>query len=121
MKAKSLICAIAVVLFAWAMVTPAFGAALPLPEQEIKGVPAGKGVSLTDAQLDAVTGGESLACGSAAETECLSPTEEGPRITIKLWDDWVKRTQVEGGGASPQGLVQSNTAGTVQFNSTMSK
>ncbi len=116
MKAKSLTCAIAVVLFAWAMVTPAFGAALPLSEQATERVPAGKGVRLTDTELDAVTGGESQACGPAAEAECLSPTDEAPRITIKLWDDWVKRTQVEGGG-----LVQSNTTGTVQFNSTMSK
>jgi len=121
MKAKSLTCAIAVALFAWAMVTPAFGAALALSEQAPERIPAGKGVRLTDAELDAVTGGESQACGSAAETECLSPTDEGTRITIKLWDDWVRRTQVEGGGASSQGLVQSNTTGTVQFNSTMSK
>ena len=121
MKAKSLTCAIAVVLLAWAMVIPAFGAALALSEQATERVPAGKGVLLTDAELDAVTGGESVACGSAAEAECLSPANEGPRMTIKLWDDWVKRTQVEGGGASPQGLVQSNTTGTVQFNSTMSK
>jgi len=120
MKAKSLTCAIAVVLFAWATVTPAFGAALALSEQPTERAPAGKGVSLTDVELDAVTGGESLACGSAAEAECLSPTNEGPRMTIKLWDDWVKKTQAEG-GASPGGLVQSNTTGTVQFNSTMSK
>ena len=121
MKARSRTCAIAVVLFAWAMVTPAFGAALALSEQAPERVPAGKGVSLTDAQLDAVTGGESLACGSAAEAECLSPPDEGPRVTIRLWDDWVRKTQAEGGGASPQGLVQSNATGTVQFNSTMSK
>jgi len=121
MKAKSLTCAIAVVLFAWAMVTPAFGAALALSEQAPERLPAGKGVLLTDAELDAVTGGEALSCGSADESQCLSPTDEGPRMTIKLWDDWVKRTQVEGGGASPGGVVQSNTTGTVQFNSTMSK
>ena len=121
MKAKSLTCAIAVVLFAWATVTPAFGAALTPVEQATERAPAGKGVRLTDTQLDAVTGGEAETCRSAAEAECLSPANEGPRMTIKLWDDWVRKTQVEGGGASPQGLVQSNTTGTVQFNSTMSK
>ena len=120
MKAKSLTCAIAVVLFAWATVTPAFGAALTSSEQATERTPAGKGVRLTDTELDAVTGGEAEICRSA-EAECLSPTNEGPRMTIRLWDDWVKRTQVEGGGASAQGLVQSNTTGTVQFNSTMSQ
>jgi len=121
MKAKSLTCAIAVVLFAWATVTPAFGAALSPVEQATEKAPAGKGVRLTDKQLDAVTGGEAETCGLAAEAECLSPTSEGPRMTIRLWDDWVKRTQVEGGGTSPAGVVQSNTTGTVQFNSTMSQ
>ena len=120
MKAKSLTCAIAVVLFAWATVTPAFGAALTSSEQATERTPAGKGVRLTDKQLDAVTGGEAETCRSA-EAECLSPTNEGPRMTIRLWDDWVKRTQVEGGGTSPAGVVQSNTTGTVQFNSTMSQ
>src|SRR3972149_2461872 len=113
MKAKSLTCAIAVVLFAWATVTPAFGAALTPSQQATERAPAGKGVRLTDTQLDAVTGGE-------AET-CRSAEGEGPRMTSRLWDDWVKRTQVEGGGASSGGLVQSNTTGTVQFNSTMSQ
>jgi hypothetical protein len=116
MKAKSLTCTMAVVFFAWAITTPAFGASLVPSDQEMGKVSAGKGIPLTDAQLEAVTGGESLACGPAAEAECLSATHEAPRITIKLWDDGVKRTQMEGGG-----LVQSNTGGTVQFNSTMSK
>jgi len=121
MKAKSLTCAIAVMLFTWATVTPAFGAALTPSQEATERTPAGKGVRLTDTQLDAVTGGEAETCRSAAEAECLSPTNEGPRMTIRLWDDWVKRTQVEGGGASPGGVVQSNTTGTVQFNSTMSQ
>jgi hypothetical protein len=106
----------AVLFFVWAMVIPAFGASLAPSNHAPERDAVGKGVPLTDAQLDAVTGGESQACGPAAEAECLSSTEEAPRITIRLWDDWVKRTQVEGGG-----LVQSNTAGTVQFNSTMTK
>lgn len=120
MKSKSFVRVILAFLLPWLVTTPAFGGMLLHSQKEMEGVQAGKGVPLTDAQLDAVTGGEALVCGSPDDAECLSPEKEGLRTTIKLWDDWVKRTQVEGGGASAGGLVQSNTTGTVQFNSTMS-
>lgn len=105
------------VFLTWAMVTPAFGANVLHSAQEIQAIEPGKGEPLTDAQLDAITGGESALCMPEAQAEECTSKSRGRFTDIIFWDEWVNKGSRQASGASPGGFAQSNTIGTLQINS----
>lgn len=117
MRRKSLNYLIGALFVTWVAIAPAFGAALPLSNQEIGGIQAGKAVPLTDTELDGVTAGESTLCMPNDEAgECTSKSR-GRFTDIIFWDEWVNKGSRQASGASPGGFGQSNTIGTLQINS----
>ena len=108
-----------VAFLTWAVVTPAFGGTPLHSEQEMQAIQPGKGVPLTDAQLDAITGGEPGLCMREGQGEECTAKNRGGFTDIIFWDEWVNKGSRQASGASPGGFVQVNTSGTLQINSTV--
>ncbi len=110
-----------VAFLTWAVVTPAFGGTPLHSEQEMQAIQPGKGVPLTDAQLDAIRGGEPGLCMREGQGEECTAKNRGRSTDIIFWDEWVNKGLHQASGASPGGFGQSNTIGTLQINSTVGR
>jgi hypothetical protein len=69
------------------------------------------GQPLSDAELDAVTGGELLVCGPRKDV-CGRPKGEGPSSQIILWDEWVGTT---GRPQHAPGVTRDSGSGAVRY------
>ncbi len=101
-----------------AVASPAFGGNVSSAEQDLQGIRPGKGVPLTDVQLDAVTAGESPLCTLDTQADECTSTRRNRFTDVIFWDEWVRKRSHQASGAVPGGFVQANTTGTLQINST---
>ncbi len=108
---------LSVAFLPWVLLSPADAGNVLDTDRGIHTIQSGPAGTLTDAELETITAGESLTCVPDSRPEECPLKGPGRFTDIIFWDEWSTRGSRQASAASSGGTAQGNTTGTIQINS----